>query len=276
MIGRRLICWLAFTLPAANAFAAIQPSSSRAVSWRANERAVARPLPNLLNHQSSTTAIFMSTASSDQDMLNQITTAIGKTASTLVSASFFILLAYRRDALILTLWIGVILNAVLSKVAKKILDHERPEGLQSNDNVKLKPSDGGMPSSHAMSLGFVGTVITGGVIPVEHRVVAGVAMAVYSAFALRYRIRGQLHTTEQVVVGLGLGIGNALAWIKFGVGCNDNAGPVLSWVRNNVVSAETDLFPYAALIVPIVVGTLVVGSFERRIALWMKNRGKED
>ncbi|KAL7527390.1 hypothetical protein ACHAXR_001933 [Thalassiosira sp. AJA248-18] len=207
---------------------------------------------------------------------DQITTAVGKSTSTLVSASFFFLLAYQRDAVILTLWIGSILNAVLSKVVKKILNHERPAALQDNDKVKLKPSDGGMPSSHAMSLGFIGTVITEGVIPLEYRFVAGLAMAMYAAFALRYRVSlAHLHTSEQVTVGLVLGVGNALAWLKFGVG-DGNARSVLSWVQNNLVSAETGLFPYSALAVPVVIGILVVGSFERRIALWMKNRGTKD
>jgi membrane-associated phospholipid phosphatase len=36
--------------------------------------------------------------------------------------------------------------------------------LELSDKVKLKPSDGGMPSSHAMSLSFIGTVILLGVI----------------------------------------------------------------------------------------------------------------
>ena len=42
------------------------------------------------------------------------------------------------------------------------------------------------------------------------------------------------------------------------------------------VSAETGLFPHSALAIPIVVGVLVVGSFERRIALRIENRGKDE
>lgn len=118
----------------------------------------------------------------------------------------------------------------------------------------------------------------------EYRVVGGACMALYSILALRYRIKVNLHTLEQVIVGLVLGIGNAIAWLKFAVGVgvgdgNNNivaaTGPVLSWVQDNFVSAETGLFPYSALAIPIVVGILVVGSFERRIALWMKNKGKD-
>ena len=211
----------------------------------------------------------------EPDIIHQITTVVGKTASTVVSASFFLLLAHHRDAVILTLWIGSILNAVLSKVAKKLLNHERPAELQNSDRIKMKPSDGGMPSSHAMSVGFIGTSILGGVVPVESRLIVGLAMVAYSAMALRYRVRDHLHTSDQIAVGLVLGIGNALLWLRFGLGANE-AGPILSWVQNNCVSAETGLFPYSALAIPIVVGILVVGSFERRIALWMKNNRRKE
>ena len=229
--------------------------------------------------QSSSTSMETKTAShQSSNLFDEVTTLIGKTASTLVSVSFFILLAHRRDALILTLFIGSILNAIFSKVAKKVLNHDRPAELQSLANIKLKPSDGGMPSSHAMSLGFIGTSILGGVVPMEFRGMVGLAMVAYSGLALRYRVRDHLHTIDQVAVGLVLGVGNALLWLKFGVGSsNEIAGPVLAWVRVNCVSAETGLFPYLALSIPIVVGILVVGSFERRIALWLKNKeSKQD
>ena len=62
------------------------------------------------------------------------------------------------------LFIGSILNAIVGKILKKILNHDRPAELELSDKVKLKPSDGGMPSSHAMSLSFIGTVILFGVI----------------------------------------------------------------------------------------------------------------
>jgi len=77
-------------------------------------------------------------------------------------------------------------------------------------------------------------------------------------------------------VWLSLGVANAIAWLKFGVGIGgDDVGPVLLYAKDNWVSAETGLFPYLALAILIVVGILVVGSFERRIALWIC-RGKED
>ena len=122
-----------------------------------------------------------------------------------------------------------------------------------------------------MSLGFIATVITGAITPLEHKYLAGFAMAAYIFLALRYRIRVNLHTFEQVVVGLVLGISNALLWLKYALGLGDgNNGTVITWVQENCVSAETGLIPPAALTIPIFVGVTVVGSFERRISLWMK------
>lgn len=205
----------------------------------------------------------------DSGSMYQATTLIGKTASTLVSGAFFVLLAQKRDAVILTLWIGAIINSILSKVCKKALNHERPAALQESDRIKLKPSDGGMPSSHAMSLSFIGFSITAGVIPEQYQIVAGSCMAIYSFIALRYRIREHLHTIEQVVVGLTLGFINAHIWLRYAMG---DTGPVLAWVKGNCVNQSTGLFSCQALSFPVIVGIIVVGSFERRIASWLKER----
>ena len=291
---RNLITFLALIiLPASTTDAFASPTSSSrlrttlkspfATTW-CREIVTTSSASTTQLYEQRTSTPELSTPTAMSSVLDKITTIAGKSASTLVSVSFFLLLAYQRDAIILTLWIGSILNAVSSKVAKKILNHERPPELHEADSkVKLKPSDGGMPSSHAMSLGFIGTVIviTAGVIPMEYQAVAGSLMSIYSILALRYRIKVNLHTLEQVIVGLVLGVGNALAWLKFAVGDVSGSakdavvGPVLSWVQSNWVSAETGLFPYSALAVPVVVGILVVGSFERRIALWIKNKEKD-
>jgi hypothetical protein len=149
-----------------------------------------------------------------------------------------------------------------------------------------------MPSSHAMSLGFIMTsvLIVNSVLPINNynlRVSVGLVMSLYTTIALRYRIRDHYHTIEQVVVGLVLGVMNAIAWYKFAMvgntSNNNGVGPVLSYVQQNFVSTETGMFPYITLTIPIVVGIIVVGSFERRISLWMtnnktkfKSRAKED
>lgn len=268
-----LVYLLASTLHScADAFAQLVPTLRD--SSRKNARAVPTLQQQLFDHSplmQSTSLSSSSSTESESDMLHNITTAVGKSASSLVSVSVFFLLAYQRDAVALTFWIGSILNAILSKVAKKLLNHERPAQLQLSDKVKLKPSDGGMPSSHAMSLAFISTSLLGSIVPVEYRIVGCLAFGTYSAIALRYRVRDHLHTVEQVIVGVVFGVINALAWLKLGVG-----GPVLSYAREHWVSAETGLFPYSALAIPLVVGIIVVGSFERRIALWIEKRGKGD
>ena len=145
------------------------------------------------------------------------------------------------------IWIGSILNAILSKIIKKIVNQNRPSELQTNSNVKLKPSDGGMPSSHAMSLGFImaSILIVDSVLPINNynlRVSVGLVMSLYTTIALRYRIRDHYHTVEQVCVGLVLGVMNAIAWFKFamvGNTSNNGVGPVLSYVQQNYISTET-------------------------------------
>ena len=105
--------------------------------------------------------------------------------------------------------------------------------------------------------------------------VVGLAFGIYSAIALRYRVRVHLHTVEQVAVGVFFGVTNALAWLQFGMGVGSgDSGPILSYAREHWVSAETGLFPFPALAIPVMVGIAVVGSFERRIALWIKNNTK--
>ncbi|KAL7492418.1 hypothetical protein ACHAWT_002049 [Skeletonema menzelii] len=241
--------------------------------------------------------------SDDDELFERATTLIGKSASSLVSLSFLLLLSTQRDAITTTLFIGSILNAISGKILKKILNHDRPAELKLSDRVKLKPSDGGMPSSHAMSLSFIGTVILFGVIVptatttinnnnnMTSSIIAGVLMLIYSAIALRYRVRDHLHTMDQIIVGYGLGLTNAIIWLKYAVfsssnNNNDDAvvGPVVSMVQQYLISgsssssssssSETNQFPIVGLVVPILVGVLVVGSFERRIGVWLSKERK--
>ncbi|KAL7461952.1 hypothetical protein ACHAXS_002358 [Conticribra weissflogii] len=244
-------------------------STTRAVIGRPHT--IHHPQSTRLFEQPSTQSSTPETDTLAPSIMYNITTFVGKSASSLVSVSFFLLLAYHRDALLVTLFIGSIINSVWGKILKKLLNHDRPAELQLNENVKIKPSDGGMPSSHAMSLGFIGTAILVGVVPGQNQLIVGATMATYSAMALRYRVRDHLHTVEQVAVGLFLGVLNAVAWIKYGVG-GDYSGPAITWVKDHCVSAHSGLLPYPALVVPVIVGIFVVGSFERRIARWLKNK----
>lgn len=134
----------------------------------------------------------------DADM-SSILEYVGKSTSTLVSLSFFSVLAWKRDAFMLTFFIGAISNAILSKILKRVLDQSRPEALVDAQSIRVKPTDPGMPSSHAMSLGFIGTFTSLNLPPIS------IPMLIYIVIALYYRIKINLHSIEQVLVGIVLG-----------------------------------------------------------------------
>lgn len=138
-----------------------------------------------------------------QPQINPSISLLGKSTSSFVSLTFFAVLAVRRDAYMISFFIGAISNGILSKILKKILNHDRPEALDLSDHIKLKPSDGGMPSSHAMSLGFIGTYTALGVAESMPWLVA--LIVPYVALSLYYRVKSSLHTVDQVAVGLVLG-----------------------------------------------------------------------
>ena len=247
-----------------------------------------------------TTTQIINNNTNNNELFETITTLTGKTASTLVSLTFFLLLSTRRDALITTLFIGSIANAVSGKILKRVINQERPELLELSSQVKLKPSDGGMPSSHAMSLSFIGVVLFFGIVlpsttaagmnisnigstVIQYTI--GTLILLYSTIALRYRVRDHLHTLDQIVVGYSIGLINAFLWLKYAVSINYDGnteavvGPVMGIVQRYLISSETNQFPMVGLLVPMLVGVVVVGSFERRIGLWMKNKrekGVED
>lgn len=138
-----------------------------------------------------------------QPQIQPAISLLGKSTSSFVSLTFFAFLAVRRDAYMISFFIGATSNGILSKILKKILNHDRPEALDLSDHIKLKPSDGGMPSSHAMSLGFIGTYTALGVTESMPWLVALIVPYVF--LSLYYRVKSSLHTVDQVAVGLVLG-----------------------------------------------------------------------
>lgn len=201
-------------------------------------------------------------------IMNTLLTTIGSTTSALVAGTFYAVLAYRRDALMVSFFMGAISNGILSKVLKKVLNQERPAELNES-NLKLKPSDGGMPSSHAMSLGFICT-FTALNLPSTT-----IPLIVYVAISLLYRINTKLHTTEQIIVGLTLGTINGYIWRSLCFGTNPLVDVnLMDWVTQNFLN-ESGLLPLYALSIPAIIGAAVVGSVERRIARFLKNKKKE-
>lgn len=127
-------------------------------------------------------------------------------------------------------------------------------------------------------------VLFGAIAPqhdISRIIAAGLVMILYSAIALRYRVRDHLHTTQQIIVGYLLGLVNAFVWLKFAVFSNNCGvaigGTVTQMVQTYLISTDNEQFPVIGLIVPIVMGVLVVGSFERRIGLWLgKTKSKKE
>jgi membrane-associated phospholipid phosphatase len=199
----------------------------------------------------------------DTSSLNNAVLSIGSTTSMFVAITFFVLLAVKRDALMVSFFIGAINNGILSKVLKKLLNQERPAEI--SETVKDKPSDKGMPSSHAMSLGFIGT-FTAMTLPQTL-----LPILIYVAVSLYYRIHTQLHTKEQIAVGLGVGVLNGALWRSLCSGTNPlfPSVNVMEWVSSTFLN-EHGLLPIPLLVIPAVVGLAVVGSFERRISKWIK------
>lgn len=195
-------------------------------------------------------------SSGEESSLNKVVLWIGSTTSMAVAGLFFAVLAYKRDALMVSFFIGAISNGILSKVLKRLLNQGRPSEISLV--VKEMPSDNGMPSSHAMSLGFIG-MFTGLTLPQTQ-----IPILLYVAISLYYRIHTQLHTKEQVAVGLIAGMMNGAVWQYL---CSST---VMDWVSSTILNNE-GLLPYPLLAVPALVGAIVVGSFERRIKKWIKS-----
>lgn len=193
---------------------------------------------------------------------NMVLNAIGSSTTVVVAAAFMVALAWLRDALMVSFFIGAISNGILSKILKRIINQTRPAELEKAD-LKLKPNDNGMPSSHAMALGFIST-FTALCVPW-----AKLLLAVYAVVSLTYRVRVNLHTWQQVAVGATLGSFNGLVWHRLCNGDNPWSINVMNWVAT-VFLDETGHLPIAMLIVPALLGAATVSSVERRIGAWLK------
>jgi membrane-associated phospholipid phosphatase len=226
--------------------------------------------PSDQDEESSSVTVSASSLSPDPSLAKMALSAVGSTTSAVVSVVFFAVLAWKRDAFMVAFFLGSIANGILSKVLKKLLNQSRPEALQAV-TMKLKPSDGGMPSSHAMSLGFIATVTTISLLPVLDggaTVWPFWLMWIYVAVSLAHRVQVNLHTRQQVVVGLTVGSTNGWVWhTAFHDG-------VMDWVRVYFLNAD-GVLPLALLALPALIGAVVVGSFERRISEFLKSRKKE-
>jgi len=200
--------------------------------------------------------------------LETIFNTIGSTTSIVVSGIFFVELAYQRDALMVSFFIGSILNAVFGKILKRILNQDRPQELETAD-MKVKPGDKGMPSSHAMSLGFIGTFVSL-TLPWTQ-----LPIIMYTMISLVYRVNTKLHTWQQIVVGFVVGSTNGAIWRHLCDGRNPFHVNVMEIVSTNLLDANGQL-PWPMLLAPALVGAIVVGSVERRISGLLKQTSNKD
>ena len=228
------------------------------VRWQVNESTKKVSLKDTL--------LYVKNSNGIKGLFSGLSSAlIGSTTSIVVAGTFFVVLAIKRDVLMVTFFIGSILNGILSKVLKKVLNQERPSELDTID-MKLKPSDNGMPSSHAMSLGFIGT-FTALALPITR-----IPILLYVIISLKYRIDTNLHTKNQILVGLILGMFNGGVWNLLCDATSNPFGISLTSIiaETGVFNTQTGQFPIQLLLIPAIVGALVVGSVERRISEWMK------
>ena len=58
----------------------------------------------------------------NNSLLDSIVTKIGSTTSIVVAGTVYVVLCYKRDALLLSFWLGAIGNAIFGKILKKVLN----------------------------------------------------------------------------------------------------------------------------------------------------------
>jgi membrane-associated phospholipid phosphatase len=214
---------------------------------------------------------------------------IGQSTTILVSGIFFVILAYYRNALMVSFFVGAIANGILSKLLKKLIAQTRPindatvattttttntrntdrkQSIRQN-NSKNIPSDHGMPSSHAMSLGFIATFIA---CHVTRKV--QIPLLLYTVISLYYRVQVQLHTYQQVMVGSVVGSTNGYIWYRLCIGHNPFNIHIMNLVTTYWLNVNGQL-PIPYMIIPFLVGATTIGSFERRIRGLFKSQYKQ-
>ena len=103
-----------------------------------------------------------------------------------------------------------------------------------------------------MSLGFIST-FTALNLPV-----VTVPLFLYTLISLYYRVKVNLHTREQLMVGSILGSFNGLLWSKL-----YHSYGLVTILRDSILN-DQGLLPTSLLMIPLAVGAATVGSLERR------------
>ena len=116
------------------------------------------------------------------------------------------------DHIKVMLVLGALINAIISKLLKRLFRHSRPAAALSHGM-----EDHGMPSSHAQSLFYFFVYLSLRIVlassyppPVQYALVG--SMALFATVSSARRVRIGLHTWLQVLVGALLGSAFALWW----------------------------------------------------------------
>ncbi|OEU16936.1 hypothetical protein FRACYDRAFT_208572 [Fragilariopsis cylindrus CCMP1102] len=202
-------------------------------------------------------------------------TKIGSTTSICVAGTFFITLCWKRDALMVSFFLGSILNAIFGKMLKRILKHDRPTTTTTTMAIQQKqpsrPSDNGMPSSHAMSLGFIFTFVA---LLIPNMTLP---LLTYAVISLIYRIRVSLHSLDQIIVGSILGIFDGSIWwylCQKSTTSSSSTFNIVDLISSSGIMNEHGLLPWYLLVVPALIGAAVVGSVERRLGMYFQRSNK--
>lgn len=115
-----------------------------------------------------------------------------------VSFTAFCVLLYYRNAAASVALFGSILASLAGKLLKRLLAHARPDG--------ARKADPGMPSSHAVSLGYLASYAAACCSGLPERAALQLAGLLLTAL----RVVLGFHTVPQVVVGYALGGSSAL------------------------------------------------------------------
>ena len=181
---------------------------------------------------------------------------VGKSATYVTSVLFLVTLAIRRDAFMTSFFLGTVMNGILSKIFKQLLDIDRPQ-----NDVENAPSDKGMPSTHAMSLSFIGIAT---ILFHPLKWILLLVFVPYGILSLYYRIQARLHTINQILVGCILGTIQAFIWYYI-------LHPHIMTFLTQYILPSNGIIPIPYLILPLLVSLC----FDRRFKRFLQTKTKQ-
>eukprot|EP00899_Mesostigma_viride_P022458 jgi/Mesvir1/3397/Mv25886-RA.1 len=129
-----------------------------------------------------------------------------------VASTAFVILLYQHDVAGCWWFVGSAVNVALCKAIKVTVNQSRPAAARKRDP--------GMPSSHASSLGYLGTYLALSILEIYgtsgSALAAATVIEAMAAFLTWLRVELGYHTWPQVLVGGALGSLTAVLWKQLG------------------------------------------------------------